>query len=121
MKLRKVVTVLTAASVACGLLAGCGGDAKETSSDKEILLWSSATGPDGERIKATIDEYNKTNPELKVKFVSMQADTFNTKLTTAGKSGKGVPDSHWFLLKVFLHIVHRECLRNGIPILREQN
>lgn len=92
MKFKKMFTILTAASVACGLLAGCGGDAKEASADKEILLWSSATGPDGERIKATIDEYNKTNPELKVKFVSMQADTFNSKLTTAGKSGKGVPD-----------------------------
>ena len=31
-------------------------------------------------------------PDYKVKFVSMQADTFNTKLSTAGRSGKGVPD-----------------------------
>lgn len=92
MKFRKVVTILLTMSMACGALAGCGGKSDNVSSDKEILLWSSATGPDGERIKATIDEYNATNPDLKVKFVSMQADTFNTKLTTAGKSGKGVPD-----------------------------
>ena len=40
----------------------------------------------------TIDEYNATDPDFKVKLVSMQGDTFTSKLTTAGKSGKGVPD-----------------------------
>ena len=40
----------------------------------------------------TIDEYNATDPDFKVKLVSMQGDTFTSKLTTAVKSGKGVPD-----------------------------
>lgn len=98
MKFKKLLTIMATIVVGASVLAGCGGseggDSGTGSSggSKEILLWSSTTGPDGERIKKTIDEYNSTNPDYKVKFVSMQADTFNTKLTTAGKSGKGVPD-----------------------------
>lgn len=93
---------LVAAMTAC-MMVGCGSsgsgsasgsnDAASAGADSgEILLWSSATGPDGEAIKKTIDNYNATDPAFKVKFVSMEATTFNTKLTTAGKSGKGVPD-----------------------------
>ena len=94
----------TAAVICAGAIAGCGGAKDQNAGDgsskdsgskgggSEILLWSSATGPDGERIQKTINAYNETGPEYKVKFVSMQADTFNTKLTTAGRSGKGVPD-----------------------------
>ena len=72
------------------LLAACGGSGS-SSNNSEILLWSSTTGPDGEKSK-TIDQYNETDPDFKVKLVSMQGDTFTSKLTTAGKSGKGVPD-----------------------------
>lgn len=94
MKSKKMLTILTVAVISASILTGCGNKGQSGSSggSKEILLWSSTTGPDGERIKKTIEEYNNTNPDYKVKFVSMQAETFNTKLTTAGKSGKGVPD-----------------------------
>lgn len=116
MKAKKVLSLVLAASMMVGMLIGCGSNGSSGSntssdsnasndsqgsddsadaeqvSDGEILLWSSATGPDGEAIKATIDKYNATNPAFTVKFVTMEAATFNTKLTTAGKSGKGVPD-----------------------------
>jgi multiple sugar transport system substrate-binding protein len=113
MKTKKVLGVLVAMALAAGTLIGCGSDNNaapsgaqgtdatgveagnsEAAGDEtgEILLWSSATGPDGEAIKKTIDSYNNTNPAFTVKFVSMEADTFNGKLTTAGKSGKGVSD-----------------------------
>lgn len=94
MKLKKMLTILTVAVMGASILTGCGdkGQSESSGGSKEILLWSSTTGPDGERIKKTIEEYNNTKPDYKVKFVSMQAETFNTKLTTAGKSGKGVPD-----------------------------
>lgn len=90
MKVKQITAAVAAMTLCAGLLAGCGGGSTPESS--EILLWSSTTGPDGEKIQATIDSYNATNPAYPVKLVSMQADTFNTKLTTAGKSGKGVPD-----------------------------
>lgn len=100
MKLKKMLTITMAAVMCAGAIAGCGtkdGKTKDGSDagkggGSEILLWSSATGPDGERIQKTINAYNETSPAYKVKFVSMQADTFNTKLSTAGRSGKGVPD-----------------------------
>ncbi len=101
MKIRKLITCFTVLAVSVGMFAACGdsngsadnGEAAEAGGNaEEILLWSSTTGPDGERIQKTIDAYNETNPDYKVKFVSMQADTFNTKLSTAGRSGKGVPD-----------------------------
>lgn len=93
MKFTKMLTTLSVLGIGLVTLAACGGGGKSAASnDKEILLWSSTTGPDGEKIKKTIDDYNKTNPDFKVKFVSMQAETFTSKLTTAGKSGKGVPD-----------------------------
>lgn len=89
MKLKKIMSIVLAGGMCVGMFAGCG---KEESNDKEILVWSSATGADAESIQTVFDNYNKTDAEYKVKLVSMQADTFNKKLTTAGKSGKGVPD-----------------------------
>ena len=101
MKIKKMLIIAMAAVMCAGTIAGCGGTKDGKANDggssskadsSEILLWSSATGPDGERIQKTINAYNETSPAYKVKFVSMQADTFNTKLSTAGRSGKGVPD-----------------------------
>lgn len=98
MKAKKLLGMILIAAVSASMVTGCGAGKSESSGKAtnedsgEILLWSSATGPDGEAIKATIDKYNATNPAFTVKFVSMEAATFNTKLTTAGKSGKGVPD-----------------------------
>lgn len=100
MNLKKAAVCSLAAVMSLSLLAACGSKSdgteskgsSEGSKSNEILLWSSATGPDGERIQKTVDAYNETSPDFKVKFVSMQADTFNTKLSTAGRNGKGVPD-----------------------------
>ncbi|WEG12833.1 extracellular solute-binding protein [Pullulanibacillus sp. KACC 23026] len=85
----------------CLALAGCGsnnssnGSSKSNSGDdgnKVITLWSSTTGPDGQKIQKTIDQYNATNPEYKVKLVTMQGTTFNSKLASVTRSGQGVPD-----------------------------
>lgn len=75
-------------------LAACGNGKSSSGSNekKEILLWSSTTGPDGELIQKNIDRYNKTNPDYKIKLVKMQQTTFNNKLATVTRSGKGVPD-----------------------------
>ena len=92
MKLRKQWMALSVATLAITGLAACGEGNTSSGNKNEILLWSSATGPVGEKIKKNIDEYNQTNPDFPVKFVSMAADTFTSRLTTAGKSGRGVPD-----------------------------
>lgn len=81
------------------VLAGCGssnkGGNKNAASDngnKVITLWSSTTGPDGAKIQKNIDQYNATNPEYKVKLITMQGTTFNNKLASVTRSGQGVPD-----------------------------
>lgn len=92
MKFKKLVIGLGLLVVCGSVLVACGSSKKESKASNEILLWSATTGPDGEKIKKTIDDYNKTDPAAKVKIVSMSGDTFTSKLTTVGKSGKGVPD-----------------------------
>jgi multiple sugar transport system substrate-binding protein len=85
-----VVLALMAALV----LSACGKESESASggNNKEILLWSGTTGPDGDLIKKNIDEYNATNPEYKVKIVAMEGSVYSNKLATVTRSGKGVPD-----------------------------
>ncbi|WP_438838817.1 extracellular solute-binding protein [Streptococcus pluranimalium] len=80
--------------VACSNGGDKGGNVKQSTGDKTgtITVWSAFSGPDLENYQKTIDRYNDTNPAYKVKMVPMKADTLKQKLTTAGKSGKGLPD-----------------------------
>ncbi|MDR0298575.1 MAG: extracellular solute-binding protein [Streptococcaceae bacterium] len=86
----------TAVLTAAGLLAlaGCSSSSSGTSNPKNgtITIWAAFSGPDLKNYQSTIDNYNKTNPSYKVKVVAMKADTLKSKLTTAGKSGEGLPD-----------------------------
>lgn len=90
-KTSKITLMLLASGL---LLTGCGNSSKNSSASnsKNILIWSSSTGPDGERIKKTIDNYNNTKPKYKVKLMTMNGDTLKSKIATGGKSGKGLPD-----------------------------
>ncbi|MFT4414386.1 ABC transporter substrate-binding protein [Fredinandcohnia humi] len=80
------------------LVSACGNKEEGAEGDgdkggnKEIILWSGTTGPDGDLIKKNIDQYNATNPEYKVKIVAMEGGVLGNKLATVTRSGKGVPD-----------------------------
>lgn len=89
MNLKKVEALGLALCLAAGV---AGTTVPVMAADDTIVLWSSTTGPDGELIQKNIDAYNATEPAYKIEVVAMEAGTFNTKLTTVGKSGKGVPD-----------------------------
>lgn len=67
-------------------------DAPEERPEDEIVIWSSVTGPDGELVQENIDEYNETNPDYPVALYSMEAETLQTRLVTATRSGTAVPD-----------------------------
>ncbi|WP_051052142.1 extracellular solute-binding protein [Paenibacillus sonchi] len=67
------------------LLAGCGED-----NSKTITFWTPLTGDDGAYMDQLVNDYNATNPEIKVKHV-ITSDMY-TKLSTVLNSGKGVPD-----------------------------
>ncbi len=81
------------------------GDAK--SSEKEIEFWSVFTGPDGDSMTAMVDEYNATNPKVKVIHRPIEANDLYTKLPTLAQTGTEVPD---------LSIIHVERL----PLFAEQ-
>lgn len=96
------------------LMAACGGS--QTSSDKapadnkpadnasadkpadakatggEIEFWSVFTGPDGTFMQKMIDEYNKTNPAMKVVHRPTEANDLYAKIPTMVASGKNIPD-----------------------------
>lgn len=93
MKLTKMLVTVSALVMSTLLLAGCGNSKNSANDNSDtILVWSSSTGPDGQKIKKTIANYNQTKPKYKLKLVTMSGDTFNSKIATGGKSGKGLPD-----------------------------
>ena len=94
-KIAKLATVC-ALALTVGGLSGCSsGGSTSKGNDSEILVWSQVTGPDAKAAKTTFDAYNKTNPRVKVKMLTMKKDTFNAKLATTARSGKDVPDIAW--------------------------
>lgn len=89
--------------VCTGVLAGCGGSSGGTGNNKnEITFWNPFTGADGSNMVAMIDAYNKTDPEIKIKNVSLQEGDMYSKIPTVVNSGKNIPD---------LNIVHAERIK----------
>lgn len=85
-------------------LSGCSSSSSG-SAKNEILYWNPFTGPDGENMKQIVNEYNKTDPEFKIKNVSIGADDMYAKIPTVVNSGKGIPD---------LTIVHAERIKQFV-------
>ena len=97
MKLKKsIALLLTTIFVGGGVLSGCG------SNKNEITFWNPFTGGDNENLVAMIEEYNATDPEFKIKNVSMKEGDMYTKISTVVNSGKDIPD---------LMIVHGERIK----------
>ena len=103
MKLRKIAGIALAVGMCATMLAGCGGSSGSSNADsKEITFWNPFVGADGSNMKKMIDEYNKTNPEFKIKNVSLKEGDMYTKIPTVVNSGKNIPD---------LNIVHAERIK----------
>ncbi|PAD68213.1 sugar ABC transporter substrate-binding protein [Bacillus sp. 7586-K] len=88
-------------------LSGCSSSSSSgsDSAKKEIVYWNPFTGPDGENMKQIVNDYNKTNPEYKIKNVSITEGDMYTKIPTVVNSGKGIPD---------LTIVHAERIKQFV-------
>ncbi|MFD1902215.1 extracellular solute-binding protein [Enterococcus termitis] len=100
---RKLILGVSIALLGGLLLAGCGGSKGDGASGaKEITFWNPFTGADGSNMKKMIDEYNKTNPEFKIKNVSLKETDLYAKIPTVVNSGKNIPD---------LTIVHAERIK----------
>lgn len=105
--MRKIGGFLTIALLSL-TLAACGGNSsadESSNSEKEITFWNPFTGPDGKNMQKMVDEYNKTNPEYKVKNVSLKEGDMYTKIPTVVNSGKNIPD---------VTIVHAERIKQYV-------
>lgn len=83
MKKALVLAGLVTSTMFC--LSGCG-------KEKEIVFWNPFTGSDGEIIQGLVDEFNETDPEYKIKSITMSADDMYTKIPTVVASGDNMPD-----------------------------
>ncbi|MHC5269837.1 extracellular solute-binding protein [Enterococcus sp. LJL98] len=110
MKVRKMLKMVLVASACLGALAACGSNSSSGNSTEkasksngnEIVFWNPFTGADSSNLKKMIDEYNKTNPEFKVKNVSLKEGDMYTKIPTIVNSGKNIPD---------VNIIHGERIK----------
>ncbi|KAB7669222.1 extracellular solute-binding protein [Bacillus sp. B1-b2] len=85
------------------LMTGCSSSGASSSAAKnEITFWNPFTGPDGKNMQAMVDEYNKTDPEFKIKNISLKETDMYTKIPTIVNSNKNIPD---------LTIVHAERIK----------
>ncbi len=104
-KMSRLLLILGTLGLVVSLFAGCGNSTKKTGaggSKNEITFWNPFTGPDGKNMQAMIDAYNKTNPEYKIKNVSLKETDMYTKIPTVVNSKKNIPD---------VTIVHAERLK----------
>lgn len=67
----------------------------------EIEFWTVFTGPDGDSMTKMVEEYNATNPKIKVIHRPIEAGDLYAKIPTLAQTGVDVPD---------LTIVHVERL-----------
>lgn len=105
MKVSNLMKMAITVGACLSLLAGCGEGSSNSSSakdSKEITFWNPFTGADSENIKKMINDYNDTDPEFKVKNVSIKEGDMYKKIPTVVSSGKNIPD---------LNIVHVERIQ----------
>lgn len=104
MKAKKIVGMLFVASISLGVFVGCGNSSggSEKAKKDEIVFWNPFTGADNSNLIKMIDEYNKTNPDFKVKNVSLKEGDMYTRIPTVVNSGKNIPD---------VNIVHGERIK----------
>lgn len=85
MRAKKLIAILSMLMMASLVLGGCGAK-------KEIVFWNPFTGSDGEIIQKFVDDFNETDPEYKIKNITMASDDMYTKIPTVVASGKNMPD-----------------------------
>lgn len=108
MNTKKLAGAVLLAGAGFALLTGCGSSSSSSSgssstgSKNEITFWNPFVGEDGDNMKKMIDDYNKTDPDFKVKNVSLKETDMYTKIPTVVNSGKNIPD---------LNIVHAERIK----------
>ena len=119
MKLKKIMALVLAASMAMGMLAGCGGsgDSADSSSEEssssssddalQVKIWD-ANQKDG--IQTICDEWTETSGK-KVEVEVIDWDNYWT-LLEAGASGGEMPDVFWMHSNYIQKYMDAELLLN---------
>jgi multiple sugar transport system substrate-binding protein len=89
--MKRITSVVAAASVAALTLAGCSSAAPETGGPVELTLWTGFTGGDRGAYEDLIATFNDTHDDIQVTMEVQPWDTIAQKLPSAWATGQG-PD-----------------------------
>jgi multiple sugar transport system substrate-binding protein len=89
--MRRILALLATACVVGSLAGGTSALASRQASPVTLTYWSGFTGGDGPTYTALVNLFNKTHPNIQVKYVVQPWDSIAQKLPTAMASGSG-PD-----------------------------
>jgi multiple sugar transport system substrate-binding protein len=89
--MKRITSVVAAASVAALTLAGCSSAAPETGGPVELTLWTGFTGGDRGAYEDLIATFNDTHDDIQVTMEVQPWDTISQKLPSAWATGQG-PD-----------------------------
>lgn len=85
--MKKSFTKIAFALMACLMVASVSAQSKP----KEVLFWNGYTGPDRPAVEYLVDQFNKSNTDVKIKMEIMPWDSLYQKLLPALIAGTG-PD-----------------------------
>lgn len=91
MPLRASVALLAGVAGAAMVGGLASGAPKAAGGHITLTYWNGFTGPDGPTVKALVQQFNKTHPNITINMSIMPWDTFYTKLLPALAAGNG-PD-----------------------------
>ncbi|KAB2349554.1 ABC transporter substrate-binding protein [Actinomadura rudentiformis] len=109
--LRSRLTAASAIAVgACLALTGCGGSGESSGGDSEITFWDSNASASGTPVwQHIISEFQKSNPKIKVKYVSFPIAQAQAKYDTAIASG-GTPDVGLMSTSLLANVAGQQAL-----------
>lgn len=88
---RKVLSAILVATMAVGLLSGCGGGDSSESSDGKVHIQFMHQQVEQERqdgVQALIDKFQEENPDIVVESIPVNEDDYDSKITAQGGSGE---------------------------------
>ena len=89
---RTILLVSALLIISVGFVFAAGQSSSRASGTEEVIFWTSHGPPDTDVLQSIVDDYNRTNPAVRVKFVQVPgSETDTAALMTAVRGGTG-PD-----------------------------
>lgn len=92
---KKLAMIGMAVLMAASVFTGCGNSSGKTSDGKVEISWMASTQPQEKVIyQKIIKKFEQKYPNVKIKFITADSDTYNQKLTAAASSNT-LPDVYY--------------------------